>query len=73
VTDAAGDTHQLSGQGLTRFPWQAWPNMVGFNVLAQWQSDQAGGERTGYGEIQDFVDLTRLTQGRALASVPAAG
>jgi hypothetical protein len=73
VTDAAGDTHHLTGQGLTRFPWQAWPNMVGFNVLAQWQSDQAGGERTGYGEIQDFVDLTRLTQGQTLASVPAAG
>jgi hypothetical protein len=73
VTDAAGDTHHLSGQGLTRFPWQAWPNMVGFNVLAQWQSNQNGGELTGYGEIQDFVDLTRLTQGQALGSVPAAG
>src|ERR1700742_3671442 len=65
VTDAAGDTHHLSGQGLTRFPWQAWPNMVGFNVLAQWQSDQNGGELTGYGEIQGFVDTTRLHPGQA--------
>jgi hypothetical protein len=77
VTDAAGDTHHLTGQGLTRFPWQAWPNMVGFNVLARWTStgpgDQRAGEQTGYGEIQDFVDLTRLTRGQALGPVPVAG
>jgi hypothetical protein len=77
VTDAAGDTHHLTGQGLTRFPWQAWPNMVGFNVLARWTStgpgDQGAGGRAGYGEIQDFVDLTRLTHGQALGSVPVAG
>jgi hypothetical protein len=77
LTDAAGDTHHLSGRGLTRFPWQAWPNMVGFNVLARWTSTgpggQSAGERAGYGEIQDFVDLTRLTRGQALGSVPVAG
>jgi hypothetical protein len=73
VTDAAGDTHHLTGRGLTRFPWQAWPNMVGFNVLAQWQSTGPSGGRTGYGEIQDFVDLTRLTSGQAFTSVTVAG
>ena len=69
VTDATGGTHHLTGRGMTRFPWQAWPNMVGFNVLAEWQS----GVHTGYGEVQDFVDLTRLTSGQAFHSVPAAG
>jgi hypothetical protein len=51
--------------------------MVGFNVLARWTStgpgDQGAGGRAGYGEIQDFVDLTRLTRGQALGSVPVAG
>jgi hypothetical protein len=51
--------------------------MVGFNVLARWTStgpgEQRAGERTGYGEIQDFVDLTRLTRGQALGPVPVAG
>lgn len=63
LIDAAGRTHELTGTGLTRFPWQAWPNMVGFNVLARWAtgSGPGGGDRVGYGEIQDFVDLTRLT------------
>jgi hypothetical protein len=64
LVDAAGGEHQLTGRGLTRFPWQPWPNMVGFNVLAEWRA--AG--LTGYGEVQDFVDLTRLTRGQALAS-----
>ena len=57
VTDVTGRTHRLAGEGLTRFPWQAWPNMVGFNALLRWQA----GEQVGYGETQDFVDLTRLT------------
>lgn len=57
VVDSRGETHVLSGRGLTRFPWQAWPNMVGFNVLAEW--DVNG--RRGYGELQDFVDATRLS------------
>jgi hypothetical protein len=68
VVDADGGRHHLTGRGLTRFPWQAWPNMVGFNVLAQWESDGL----TGYGEVQDFVDLTRLTRGQALPA-PRAG
>jgi len=65
ATDRYGEVYTLAGEGLTRFPWQAWPNVVGFNVLARWQADGA----TGHGEVQDFVDLTRLTEGRALAAV----
>jgi hypothetical protein len=68
LVDADGTEHSLSGRGLTRFPWQPWPNMVGFNVLAEWQA----ADLTGYGEIQDFVDLTRLTRGEALKSVSDA-
>jgi hypothetical protein len=67
VTDAHGEEYTFTGDGLTRFPWQAWPNVVGFNVLARWQANGA----TGYGEVQDFVDLTRLTQGQAFAAVAA--
>ena len=69
VEDAHGDSYDLRGEGFTRFPWQAWPNVVGFNVLARW--DCAG--RTGYGEVQDFVDLTRLCEGRAMPTNAAAG
>jgi hypothetical protein len=68
LTDGDGDVHTLTGRGLTRFPWQPWPNMVGFNVLAEWQSEGL----TGHGEIQDFVDLTTLTRGDTLRSVAAA-
>lgn len=68
LVDSDGEEHRLSGRGLTRFPWQAWPNMVGFNALAEWQSEGL----TGYGEIMDFVDLTRLTRGTTLASVADA-
>ena len=67
LRDASGREHRLTGRGRTRFPWLAWPNMVGFNVLAQWRA----GDLTGYGEIQDFVDLTRLTRGQALSSAGA--
>jgi hypothetical protein len=64
VVDADGDTHDFAGSAMTRFPWQAWPNMVGFNVLARWaaQSPHHADEGEGFGEIQDFVDLTRLTE-----------
>jgi hypothetical protein len=56
VTDSRGEVHELRGTGLTRFPWQAWPNMVGFNVLARWTVNG----REGYGELQDFVETTHL-------------
>jgi hypothetical protein len=68
LLDVAGNEHRFTARGMTRFPWQCWPNMVGFNVLAEWQSAGA----TGYGEIQDFVDLTRLTRGQALGAALAA-
>jgi len=58
VSDANGRSYAFTGEGLTRFPWQFVPNTVGFNVLARWQSDG----RTGHGEIQDFVDVTTLTE-----------
>lgn len=71
LADATGAVHNLSGTGLTRFPWQAWPNMVGFNTLARWTT----GNLVGYGEIQDFVDLTRLTEmnSNARTAQPIAG
>lgn len=70
MVDASGTHHHLTGRGLTRFPWQPWANMISFNTLAEWQADG----RTGYGEVQDFVDLTRLTRGQALGpGVTVAG
>jgi hypothetical protein len=56
VTDVRGEVHRLTGRGLTRFPWQAWPNMVGFNVLAEWEVNG----RRGHGELQDFVEAPRM-------------
>jgi hypothetical protein len=64
VTDRSGREWILSGRGLTTFPWQCWPNMVSFNVLARWEC----GRRVGYGEIQDFFEMPQLT---ALNSVDA--
>ena len=48
---------RLNGRGLTTFPWQCWPNMVAFNVLAEWQCNG----QTGYGEIMDFFEAPQLT------------
>ncbi len=56
VVDAADRSWDLTGRGLTTFPWFPWPNMVGFNVLAEWECTN----RTGYGEIQDFFELPQL-------------
>ncbi len=72
LVDATGTTHQFTGLGLTRFPWQAWPNMVGFNVLARWTAAGRRDGLIGYGEIQDFVDLTRLTELHARARTGSA-
>jgi hypothetical protein len=57
VTDAADREWELTAEGLTTFPWQAWPGTVGHNVLARWEC--AG--QVGYGEIMDFIGLTDLT------------
>lgn len=49
---------RLKGRGLNTFPWQCWPNMVTFNVLAEWECN---GMR-GYGEIMDFFEAPQLTR-----------
>ena len=56
--DITGETHILSGQALTNFPWQCWPNMIAFNVLAEWQY----GSEKAYGEVQDFFELPKLNR-----------
>ena len=56
--DAAGRSYTLNGRALTRFPWQCWPNMVSFNVLAEWQLQG----RKAYGEMQDFFELPQLNR-----------
>jgi hypothetical protein len=60
VTDVRDEVHVLRGVPTTRFAWQCWPNMVGFNPLARWTSDRyLGGE--GYGEVMDFYEINGLT------------
>ena len=58
VEDRIGRKYRFSGTGLTTFPWQAWPGVIGFNALMDWQ-DQDG--RTGKGETQDFLGLSTVT------------
>jgi hypothetical protein len=48
----------LTAKGLTTFPWLCWPNMVTFNVLAEWQCNGL----TGHGEIMDFFEAPQLTR-----------
>ncbi len=57
VTDAANRTWALEGTGLTTFPWQSQPGVVGHNALLRWTCDG----RTGYGECMDFIGLGELT------------
>lgn len=49
---------RLQGKGLTTFPWQCWPNMIAFNVLAEWQCNGL----TGHGEVMDFFEAPQLTK-----------
>jgi hypothetical protein len=56
ITDRIGRVLDLEGRGLTTFPWLCWPNMVAFNVLAEWTCEG----RRGFGEIQDFFELPQL-------------
>ena len=58
VVDARDRSWVFQGKALTAFPWQAWPNVVGFNALMQWE-DQDG--REGLGETQDFFGVQSLT------------
>jgi len=68
LVDSSDRTWELQGRAMTAFPWNAWPNVVGYNVLARWECRGL----TGYGEIQDFFgvqtlsDLTHAT-GRSAA------
>lgn len=57
LVDCDGREWKLKSEGLTRFPWQCWPNMVSFNVLARWTLNGT----VGYGEIQDFFELPSST------------
>ncbi|MFT4563228.1 MAG: hypothetical protein ACI9BW_002982 [Gammaproteobacteria bacterium] len=66
LLDSAGHAHKLTGQALTNFPWQCWPNMVAFNVLARWQY----GGREAYGEVQDFYELPKLNRLNAGKDAP---
>jgi hypothetical protein len=54
----AGRSWNLHGEARNAFPWQAWPNVTGFNSLMRWTYDG----RVGYGEIYDFYGLQRLNQ-----------
>lgn len=49
---------RLTGKGLTTFPWMCWPNMIAFNVLAEWQCNGM----TGHGEVMDFFEGPQLTK-----------
>ncbi len=57
LVDSADREWKLTGRGLTRFPWQCWPQMVAFNVLAEWQCNGL----TGHGEIMDFFEAPQLS------------
>ena len=57
VTDRTGRTFRFKGEALTSFPWEAWPNVVGFNALMRWEDENGG---TGTGETQDFLGLQTL-------------
>ncbi len=58
LVDRTDRTWKLQAKGLTTFPWLCWPNMVAFNVLAEWSCNG----QTGFGEIQDFFELPQLNR-----------
>ena len=60
LTDRDDRTFHLTGRALTTYPWQCWPNMVAFNVLADWTL--AGHDGNGTGEIMDFFEVPSLTR-----------
>jgi hypothetical protein len=57
LVDSRDRTWELQGRAMTAFPWNAWPNVVGYNVLARWECRGL----TGYGEIQDFFGVQTLS------------
>ena len=56
-TDEKGGTHELRGRPRTSFPWQCWPDMVGFNTLHEWTFE---GREGFWGEVMDFVPIHRM-------------
>jgi hypothetical protein len=58
LVDRRDRVWELQGRGMTAFPWNAWPNVVGYNVLARWECEG----RTGHGEIQDFFGVQTLCE-----------
>jgi hypothetical protein len=46
----------LEGAAQTTLPWQAWPDVVAFNVLHEWRCDG----RTGLGEAMDFLGMSQV-------------
>jgi hypothetical protein len=58
VIDRTDRSFDLSADGLTTYPWQCWPNMVSFNVLAEWRCNG----QVGFGEVQDFFELPQLNE-----------
>jgi hypothetical protein len=48
----------VEGEARNSFPWQAWPNVVGFNSMMRWTWEG----QIGFGEIYDFYGLQRLNR-----------
>jgi hypothetical protein len=57
LVDCLDREWHLEGAAQTTFPWQAWPGVVGFNVLHEWRCDG----RTGLGEAMDFLGMSQIT------------
>ena len=57
VVDSRDREWQLEGTAQTSFPWQAWPDTVGFNVLHEWRC----GDLVGLGEAMDFLGMSQIT------------
>jgi hypothetical protein len=58
VVDRRDREWELEGAALTSFPWQAWPDVVGFNVLHEWRC----GDAVGLGEAMDFLGMSQITR-----------
>jgi hypothetical protein len=62
LVDVRGRTWSLRGQALTSFPLAAWPDIMFFDGLLEWE-DQDG--RRGLGETMDFLAVASLTDEQA--------
>jgi hypothetical protein len=57
VVDSLDREWTAEGTAATSFPWTAWPDVVGFDVLHDWTC----GEQRGLGEAMDFLGNAQLT------------